>query len=102
MLFIFILQRVGLVRIDVRLPSGALAAQQALNNSKNQQEERVETMCWGGREGRWDVSLRSGMHQTKGEAFTSAQGLGLGLRRISGGATGLASATSPHKPILKS
>lgn len=53
-LFIFILQRAGLVRIDVRLPSGALAAQQALNNSKNQQEERVihqrvETMCWGGR-----------------------------------------------------
>lgn len=56
MLFIFILQRAGLVRIDVRLPSGALAAQQALNNSKNQQEERVihqrvETMCWGGRDG---------------------------------------------------
>lgn len=56
MLFIFILLRAGLVRIDVRLPSGALAAQQALNNSKNQQEERVihqrvETMCWGGRDG---------------------------------------------------
>jgi len=55
-LFIFILQRAGLVRIDVRLPSGALAAQQALNNSKNQQEERVihqrvETVCWGGRWG---------------------------------------------------
>ncbi len=91
----------------MRLPSGALAAQQALNNSKNQQEERVihqrvETMCWGGREGRRDVSLRSGMHQTKREVFTSAQGLGLGLRRISGGATGLASATSPHGPTLKS
>lgn len=55
-------------------------------------------------EGRRDVSLRSGMHQTKGEAFTSAQGLGLGLglRRISGGPTGLASATSPHGPTLKS
>jgi len=42
------------------------------------------------------------MHQTKGEAFTSAQGLGLGLRRISEAATGLASAASPHGPALKS
>lgn len=54
MLFIFILQRAGLVRIDVRLPSGVLAAKQALNNSENQQRERVihRSACRGR-----DVSL---------------------------------------------
>lgn len=69
MLFIFILQRAGLVRIDVRLPSGVLAAQQAMNNSKNQQRERVIQQSVFRR--------RNVSSLTKGKASTSAWGPGL-------------------------